>query len=864
MKKINYYLALCLLFFTTVGVYAGNTRVIGYFPSYRATTDVSAQCAKMTDIIFSFINPKTTGYLEQGNASDDVWGFDMNKFIIVRDAAASKGTNLWIALGGADQGDQRATRLSTISGNATTRGYMVTDLVNLAISNGCYGISIDWEFPKDVTSQTNHLSLLQALKSKIAASSNPNIKVAVAVGGETVGSVNHTKYLDQSLFSANASLVDEWHIMAYDFPTSYDANSHSTVANATGALDGWNGKGVPYNKMVLGVPFYGVDAARSNNKPGYRDLTPKGNTTYTSDYTNGVYYNGITTLKAKIDLAVNKQTMGVLIWDLGQDFAPSDQYSLLGGMDTYLSTLCPVPKPNLGPDKGVCGSNPITLDPGIPTASGRVFSWYKDNVLMNGQSGITLSVTAAGTYRVNIAQSGCYKEDEIIVVAGSPFITAGANGCSGTTLQLTVTNPTIGKTYDWYDQAVSGTKKGSGTTYSQVFNSTTTLYVEEKAAGVNTYTSSTAVVQANYAWNGVPTTGVYARADFLTVLTDLTLKSVRVFANGPGGATFTIKVLKASDNTLVAESSSNVIAADGTKQSWEYTLKDVNIGITLTPGEYFVTANVTAGSLAMKFDPAASTATTEAGVYSLGVHCHTNFGSGFLKSETTDVNSYKNAGQLYNYVIETGANASCGRTAATATVVTCGPPTVTITAPTANQNFAFDNSAITLTATVTDETSVSSVSFEIWDGSTKLATITPTANGSVYSATWTATTWYSSKQYTLKVMGTDGTPSTTTQTVNFIVASGVGVVEVVSATDVNVYPNPSSDNVNVSVDVVKGGVSSLEVYDLAGRLVYSSNATLIAGKNLTAISVNNFNAGTYLLKVSVDGQSVNKTFSVVK
>ena len=52
MKKINYYLTLCFAL-VGFGLFAQGKKVIGYFPSYRATTNVSAQCEKLTDIIFS-------------------------------------------------------------------------------------------------------------------------------------------------------------------------------------------------------------------------------------------------------------------------------------------------------------------------------------------------------------------------------------------------------------------------------------------------------------------------------------------------------------------------------------------------------------------------------------------------------------------------------------------------------------------------------------------------------------------------------------------------------------------------------------------------------------------------------------------
>ncbi|MFM7023373.1 MAG: glycosyl hydrolase family 18 protein [Flavobacteriales bacterium] len=865
MKKINYYLALCLLFFISVGANAGNTRVIGYFPSYRATTDISAQCALLTDVIFSFINPNTDGTLITNNPGDALYGFDANKYTIVRDAASNNGANLWIAIGGADPSELRAARLSSVCNNSTYRNTLATALVAFATASttSCYGISVDWEFPKDNTARAGHLAFVQLLKQKIAASSNPNIKIALAVGGETKNMINHTQYLDASFYSTNASLVDEWHIMAYDFPSGngYDATNHSTTADAQASLEGWNAKGVPYSKMVLGVPFYGRTSNRSTEGK-YNDW-PNNNTVYTSDSYGGYYYNGINTLEDKIDLSVNKATMGVLIWDLGQDWAPSNSYSLLKGMDTYLATLCNIPKPNLGPDQGVCAPNSVTLNPGVATAVGRTFAWYKDNALQNGQTGTTFSASAAGTYKVVISQGvGCSKEDEIVIVAGAPFTTTGANGCSGTNLTLSVNNPVVGKTYDWYDASTGGNKVTSGTSYSKTFSASTTYYVEEKAAGVNTYT--TTPVDASVT---TPTNTYWwltqNAAQRIVVSSDLTIKTLRLMVNTQTGATFKIKVSNSSTNAFVMEAGPFTVAANAGAQSWEQTYYEATVNFLLPVGSYFVYPELTSGKIAHL--PSYTNENTQAGVYTLKKGMYRNYSNlyTFQESEETDNTSYVHYGPFLKWVIETGANASCGRTPVTASVVTCGPPTVSITAPTANQDFPFDGAAITLTATVTDETAVTSVSFEIWDGASNIATLTPSANGSTYSSTWTATTWALTKQYTLKVIGNDATASTT-QSVNFTVSSGVGVTEVTSEASVNVYPNPSTDNVNVNIEVVKGGSASIEVYDLAGRLTYSNNSTLVAGKNTSSISVNSLNAGTYLMKVTVDGQTINKAFSVVK
>ncbi len=860
-----------LCFFLSLYSYAGNLKVTGYFPSYRATTNVAAQCAYLTDIIYSFINPSTTGSLIKTSSGDANFDFDASKFTVVKDAAAAKGTNLWLALGGADASGLRSARLSSVCSNSTYRTTLATELVAYANSFGCYGISIDWEFPTSSADKSNHLALLQAIHTAILASSNVNLKVALAVGGEYAGTTNHLGYADASLFSTNASLVDEWHVMAYDMPapngTPYDANNHSSLADAQGSMEGWNGKGVPYSKMLLGLPFYARSSTSRSTTLEYNNLGGTASTNYSQDNYGTYYYNGCPTLQSKIDLAyTTKQAMGVMIWDLGQDFAPSNQYSLLSCINTKKTSLCPVPKPNLGADRGFCSPNTVTLDPGVPSSTGRTFSWYKDNVLLGSETGITLVVSAAGTYKVHIAEGTCYAEDEVIIVAGSPFTTTGASGCSGDNLTLTVNNPTNGKTYDWYDASVSGTKVATGTSVSQIFNSTTTWYVEEKASGVNTYTSSAQTYSDIVTLGGVfwaQGTDSY-RGQRITVSADLTVKSVRVYVSQASGATFKIRVLKSVDNSLVAETSTFTYAT-ATVSGDGYTIEDINVGLALTPGDYFIYPELSSGVIG--FGANKGLAFTQSGVFDVEANSYVDWSGGgtatFLTSEKTDA-SHIHYGCLFKIVIETGANASCGRTAATATVVTCGPPSITIVKPTSNQDFPFDGNAIALEATITDEGSVASRTFEIYDGNTLLSTITTSANGSTFTGSWTATTWYSSHTYTLKVSATDNSNNTSTASVDFTVTSGLGVNEISVVNAVNLYPNPSSENVNVTVSATKVGMATITVYDLTGRVVYSASQNLSAGNNLSSINVANFNAGAYLLNISANGETMNKTFTVVK
>jgi len=51
----------------------------------------------------------------------------------------------------------------------------------------------------------------------------------------------------------------------------------------------------------------------------------------------------------------------------------------------------------------------------------------------------------------------------------------------------------------------------------------------------------------------------------------------------------------------------------------------------------------------------------------------------------------------------------------------------------------------------------------------------------------------------------------------------VGVNEFTSATEINVYPNPAQDHINIVVDAAK--VSSVQIYDITGRMIESVSIT---------------------------------------
>ena len=117
--------------------------------------------------------------------------------------------------------------------------------------------------------------------------------------------------------------------MAYDNDT--DKSSHSGYEFAEYCLNYFRiQRGIPGNRLVLGVPFYG----RGYNTDGtlswtsyvkFSKLIADDPQNFNRDVYNGIAYNGAQTIKKKCGLAA--QYGGIMIWELSQD--ARDEYSLL-------------------------------------------------------------------------------------------------------------------------------------------------------------------------------------------------------------------------------------------------------------------------------------------------------------------------------------------------------------------------------------------------------------------------------------------------------------------------------------------------------------------------------------------------------
>ena len=94
-----------------------------------------------------------------------------------------------------------------------------------------------------------------------------------------------------------------------------------------------------------------------------------------------------------------------------------------------------------------------------------------------------------------------------------------------------------------------------------------------------------------------------------------------------------------------------------------------------------------------------------------------------------------------------------------------------------------------------------------------------------------------------------------------ITSLAVGVEEI-AINNLNIYPNPASDNTTIEFDADNAGTSMIVTNSL-GEII-ANNFNVANGFNRISIDCSEFANGLYFVTLSNNGQSIMKKFNVVK
>ena len=374
--------------------------VAGYYPEWRRWSypPSAIPLEHLTHVIYCFAFPNADGTLSYPQGF-----FDPVPDLEKRVHAAGK--KLLISIGGALDSDGFAP----MAANAATRARFVSLITGLCLSNRFDGVDLDWEFPASAAEGTNLTQLVREIRahwSQVA----PQLMLTMAVGPTDWSA----KYFD---LAALHPLLDWMDIMTYCYygawsgRVGHNAPLYTNPADPmkAGSADQsireyFHGKrGVPLEKMALGIPFYGLTytgttqlyAVASGGTPTFYRNVAALNYAYRWDGVSQVPYlvsplNGGTivpfddpaSVRIKAQYAKSMGLAGVAIWELSQDAVAIGNQPLLAAIGDEMRASAPDPEeppPPPPPPAEPVNDFAIAQSTSVGTVSGSLSALAKDD-----------------------------------------------------------------------------------------------------------------------------------------------------------------------------------------------------------------------------------------------------------------------------------------------------------------------------------------------------------------------------------------------------------------------------------------------------------------------------------------------------
>lgn len=295
---------------------------VGYVPAFKGLDRIvaAADFRPYTHINLAFANPGPDGTLVAGDTmacmSDGTRTASLASVRAATAKAQAAGAKVLVSLGGGTipqcSGDWEALL------QPAKRGEVVRNLLALVDQTGLDGIDVDIEgvLLTAIDRAGNYTPFIAELGTGLRARGKLLTCATASYEGGMIP-------------IASIPWFDLVNVMAYDAigPSWGQAgDEHSPYAQAARDLALWRARGVPKQRLVLGVPFYGYGFGSHRQGYAYRELAAEfgavaakgdviGKRCPGCDY---ITYNGPDTLARKARLARDLGA-GVMVWEISQD-----------------------------------------------------------------------------------------------------------------------------------------------------------------------------------------------------------------------------------------------------------------------------------------------------------------------------------------------------------------------------------------------------------------------------------------------------------------------------------------------------------------------------------------------------------------
>lgn len=291
-----------------VSLFSQQQKVVGYLPYYRFGLIDEIEFDKLSHLCIAFANPNAAGDLDLG-------GQDIQPVV---DAAHEEDVVVLLSLaGGALTAEWAAAWAELIK--VPNRSAFIHKIMNYLENYQLEGADVDleWSHVDD-----NYSGFVLELRDSIDAH-------GMLMTAALPGTYRYPQITDEAMHA-----YDFINLMAYDLTGSWAPDNpgpHSPYSFAEASIEYWMDQGMEGDKLTLGLPFYGYDFTNSSNVTSFTfgSMVAEDASYAWLDQVGLRYYNGLTTIQLKTELAMDLVS-GVCIWEIGQD--SFDEYSLLNAV----------------------------------------------------------------------------------------------------------------------------------------------------------------------------------------------------------------------------------------------------------------------------------------------------------------------------------------------------------------------------------------------------------------------------------------------------------------------------------------------------------------------------------------------------
>ena len=346
--------------------------IVGYYPawkSYTGYTPEKVDIRKLTHINYAFADIGQDYKISMGYPDKDPANFEMFNSL----KTINPDLKILISVGGWNW----SGRFSDMASTEQNRTKFAESCVEFIVKYKLDGIDLDWEYPVSGGLKTNSnrpsdkqnfTLLLQKIREKLDAQElkdNKNYLLTIAAGASN-------DYIKNTEVDKIHNYLDYVNIMTYDLHGHWDMysdfnsplydnkdQSGQYKVSIDSSVTSWLNAGLPQDKLVVGVPFYGYkyDILEDINDGLYQKHTNGKAISYKDiikDYINNPkykknfheqslvpwLYNGKTFISfddpqsvlLKAEYIRNKNLGGAMIWELSQDCGGELLNSLYEGL----------------------------------------------------------------------------------------------------------------------------------------------------------------------------------------------------------------------------------------------------------------------------------------------------------------------------------------------------------------------------------------------------------------------------------------------------------------------------------------------------------------------------------------------------